>query len=99
MDGVGEISDDGFPYKELVAGKDDGSWIGNTARAAMLAVGLGLTGLGAYDGAVPEEPVINGEVVVMKDNVEGSPTSYFGFGVPMIVLSRFKRGKKLRAKS
>jgi len=61
----------------------------------MLALGLGLSGLGVLDALEAENTTVEGGVMVVTDNVEGSPPGYFGFGVPLVVGSRFRRRKKV----
>ena len=83
--------------KGLATGRDDDSWIGNTARAAMLALGLGLSGLGVFDAVVPKKTTVEYGAPVVTDNVEGSPEGYIFFGSTFVAGSRFRRGKKAAA--
>lgn len=70
---------------------DDSSWIGQTSRAAMLAMGLFLSGVGLYDAVDPETCETGYETEqICSDNVDGDPTDYLFLGLGSILAARLK---------
>ena len=84
------------PIRDLASrAYEDRSPIGKTARAALLAVGLGLAGLGGADAIDVPMPWQNYETalkenIVLKDNIEGDPFQYFLYSLLSIGITRVR---------